>query len=371
MADPGSLISFSGQAISPNTPQSVNLQSGGVWPVPVGNFILKPGPQSVVQWKDINSGLWRITDSGYSNNPVSVASDGSNFRVLNISGTISGATIGTAGTLYTQANTTVSFTAPAAGTPARTATGYPIIGGSLTFTVTSGGTGYSNPMFLIQPPQLCGAALGYGIPATLASCTVTSGVISSPTGGFGGAGYVTVPTVTVVDAVPSGVTPGTGAVITAAIANGTSTSGGLTGIIMTDNGAGYDGTHIPTVTITSATGGSAAATALPSMALKSVTVAGTNTGYSASVVVATSISNGTTNAVPLFDEFVMPRAARASGPQSGGAVGTMLVEDAGNGFQTVPLAKQVGNATADGSVNATFAAVVGGVNNTLLYWQVG
>lgn len=371
MTVPGSSINYGGQPISPNAPQSVNLQSGGVWMVPNGNFILKPGPQSAVQWKDINSGLWRNLDSAYNNHPIPVESDGSNFRVINLSGTISGANITVAGTLYTQANSSISFGAPAAGTPSRTATGYPIIGGSLTFAVTNGGTGYSNPAFLIQPPQLCGAALGFGIPATLASCTLTSGVISSPTGGFAGAGYIAVPTVTVIDMVPSGVTPGTGAVITASIANGTPTSGGVTGIVMTDNGAGYDGTHIPTITVTSATGASGAATALPNLALKSVTVAGTNTGYSASVVGITNLGTVAGTPVPVNDEFVMPRPGRFSAAQSGGVLGTPVIEDAGIGFQTVPLAKQVGNATADGSVNATFTAVVGGVNNTLLYWQVG
>lgn len=354
-----------------NTPQTVNLQSGAIWPVAApgggaGAFYLKLGPQSVLQWFDINSGLWRITDSGPSNYPIFVQSDGTNFRVMNISGTISGINITNAGTGYKQGDT-IAFGAPAAGTPSRTAKGNIIVGGSLTFTVSAGGTGYSNPAFFIQPPQLCGGTVGLCIPAYIASCTLTSGVISSPTGGFAGAGYVTAPTVTVVDMVPSGVTPGSGAVVTAAVAG----AGTVTGCVMTDNGAGYDGTHIPTVTFTTATGSSAAATALPSMAVKSITVGSTNTGYTASVVIGTSEGSGAAAIAPLNDEFVMPRPARATATQSGGVLATPLIEDAGNGFQTVPLAKQLGNATADGSVNATFTPVVGGVNNSLLYWQVG
>lgn len=359
-------ISYPGQVVSPNIPQTVNLQSGAVWSIPSGSYQVKLGPQSVLQWFDANSGLWRITDSGPSQMPLQVDSDGSNFRVLNISGTISGINITNAGTLY-KTGDTIAFGAPAAGTPSRTAKGTIIIGGSLTYTVTAGGTGYSNPIFVIQPPQLCGGTVGASIPAYIASCTLTSGVISSPTGGFTGAGYVTAPTVTVIDAVPAGVTPGTGAIVTATVAG----AGTVTGCIMTDNGAGYDGTHIPTVTFTTATGSSAAATALPSMAVKSITVGSTNTGYSASVVIQTSLGSGAAAVAPLNDEFVMPRAARATATQSGGVVATPLVEDAGNGFQTVPLAKQTGNATADGSVNATFTAVVGGVNNSVLYWQVG
>lgn len=385
-------ISYPGQFVSPNVPMSVNLQSGAIFNIPAGSYQMKLGPQSVLQWNDDNSGLWRITDSGPSNNPIQVESDGSNFRVLNISGTIQGINITVAGTLYTQANTTMSFTAPTAvsGIPAITATATPIIGGSLTFAATSGGTGYTNPTFLIPPPQLCGGTPGLCLPATIGACTLTAGVISSPTGGFAGAGYVTAP---LASSATTTITPaqfqanaqaylnsnqiiiidpaGTGAVITASLANGTATSGGLTGCVMTNPGAGYDGTHIPTVTITSATGGSAAATALPSMAIKSITVGSTNTGYTASALIMTSGGSGAAAIAGIFDEPVLVRQGRATSVQSGGVLATPLIEDAGNGFQTVPLAKQVGNATADGSVNATFTAVVGGVNNILLYWQLG
>jgi hypothetical protein len=318
-----------------------------------------------MQWFDANSGLWRITDSGPNNHPIPVAVDGTNFRIVNISGTILGANITNGGTGYVQGDS-FTLTAPAAGTPSRTATGKMIIGGSLTYTVTNGGTGYSNPVFVIQPPHLCGGTPGACLPAYIASCTLTSGVISSPTGGFAGAGYVTAPTVTVIDAVPTGVTPGTGAVVTATVGG----AGIWKGTVMTDYGAGYDGTHIPTYTFTTVAGASAAATALPSMALKSVTIGGTNTNYTASAVAETALGSSTAIAA-LNDELVAPRPARASFLTGGSVLGAATIEDAGNGFQTVPLMKQVGNATADGSVTATFTAVVGGVNNVLQYWQVG
>lgn len=366
MTDIGGTINYPGQPAGINVPQTVNLQSGAVFIVPNGNFMMKLGPQSVVQWFDSNSGLWHTTDAGPSSHPIMVFSDGTNFRVLNISGTISGINITNGGTGYVQGDT-VTFTAPAAGTPSRTATGKMIIGGSLTYTVTSGGTGYSNPAFFIQPPHLCGGTPGLCLPAYLASCTLTGGVISAPTGGYTGSGYVTAPTVTVVDMVPTGVTPGTGAVITAAVAG----AGIWKGTVMTDNGAGYDGTHIPTLTFSSVAGASAAGTVLPSMALKSVTIGGTNTGYTANAMVESSLGSGGVAQVALNDEFVMPRPARADSLTGGSVLGAFTIQDAGNGFQTVPLLKQVGNGTADGSVTATFTAVVGGVNNSLLYWQIG
>lgn len=361
MAFPGTNISYQGQTISPNNPNAIRLQSGGIYNLPYGNFIVKPGAQSAIQWNDDYSGLWHAYDSGPVNAPAYIYSDGSNYRLINLSGTIQGATITAAGSAYTQANTTATFAAPSTG---NTATATPIIGGSLTFTVTTAGSGYTNPILVIDPPQICGGTPGLCIQAT-AVANLSTGTISTITVSFAGAGYLTVPNVTILD--PTG----SGAVITAAIANGTPTSGGVTGIIMNSNGSGYDGTHIPAITITSATGSSATATALPWLALTSVTVAGTNTGYTATVVGKTSLGASASAPLAIFGDPVLVRQGSFTVAQSGGVLGAAVIEDAGGGFQTVPLAKQMGNATADGSVNATFTAVVGGVANTGLIWQIG
>lgn len=359
--NPFSTIPFQGQQISPNNAQSLRLKSGAVYLFPYGNFLVKPGPQTAIQWLDGDSGLWRTAETGPVNHPIFVPSDGTNYRAINVSGTITGVNITAAGTLYTQLNTTVSFAAPVAG--GIQAVGIPVIGGSLTLTVTTAGSGYTNPIIVIDPPQIAGGTTGQCIPAVF-DATLTTGTIAGTTAVFAGAGYVQIPNVTVLD--PTG----TGAVITASISNGTATSGGLTGIIMTNMGAGYDGTHIPAVTITSATGSSATATALPSLALTSITVAGTNTGYTANALLESSLGSGVALASPSGDS-ILGRPARAVAVQTAGVLGTPVIEDAGNGFQTVPLVKQVGNATADGSVNATFVAVVGGVTNSLILWQIG
>lgn len=380
-------IGYPGQIASVNTPQTVTLLSGGQFMIPDGSFMLKIPPQCVLQYDDDNSGLWRITDAGPSNHPIQVTSDGSNFRVLNISGTIMGIGAITAGSGYAQSNTTLTFAAPnASNFPSVTATATPIIGGSLTFAVTLGGTGYTNPMIFIPQPASCGGTPELCIPANAHVATLSAGVIATLATDFAGAGYITAPnpnTITYTPAQFAGLTQqqlqninsiiivdptGSGAVITATIANGTPTSGGITGAIINNPGAGYDGTHIPAVTITTTGAGTgASATALPNMSLTSITVGGTNTGYTATALLESSL--GVVSAI--YDEPVLPRPARARAAQSGGVLGTPVIEDAGSGFQTVPLVKQVGNATADGSVNATFVAVVGGVNNQLLYWQVG
>lgn len=386
MSDPQSTINIPGLGAAVNPTINTRLLSGETFVVPNGNWIFRLGGQTAVQWYDSSSGQWRILEAGVTNHPTPIASDGTNFRIINLSGTILGANITTPGTAYTQAATTATFAAPVTG--GITATCTPIIGGSLSLTVTggSGGSGYTNPMVLLPPPQLLGGTPGLCIPAT-ASVAVSAGVLGAFTLNYAGAGYVTAPSGTQTltpaqfAANPSayynytGITiidpAGTGASVISAITNGTGTSGGLTGIVMSNMGSLYDGTHIPAVTITCAgSSGTAAATALPWMAVTGFTVAGTNTGYTASVMIETTLTSGTAIA-GLNGEPVLARAGRGIVAQSAGALGTPTVEDAGGGFQTVPLAKQVGNATADGSVNATFVTVVGGVTNTLLGWQVG
>lgn len=378
MTVPSARINYQGQFISSvNQPQTVQLKSGDVFYLPSGNYILKTGPQSSVQWQDDYSGLWRNMDSDYPGSQI-INSDGNNFRVVNLSGSIPGVTMTAAGTLYNQANATVTFSAPVAGGVTATAT--PIVGGSLTFTVTTAGSGYSMPFLLIPAPYLLGGTQGQCIPAS-ANLTLSSGTISAVVTGFAGAGYLTAPGATVLTITPAQfqanpayyingtslviIDPtGSGAVITAAIANGTPTSGGITGLIMTNMGALYDGTHIPTVTFGGTTGSGATATALPNMALTSVTVAGTNTGYSGVPFGRTTLGVVSAN---IFDETVLPRAASVVFSLTAGAISGQVIEDAGSGFQAVPSFAQFVNAGS----NATFTAVVGGVTNTLLYYQVG
>lgn len=384
MADPFATIKIPGLAASANPSVIAQLQSGDIWPVPVGNWIARIPPQCAAQWFDINSGQWHVVQTGLDGTAYFHASDGSNYRIINLSGTISGIKVGVNGTGYAQATTTLSFAAPATG--GTTATGTPIIGGSLTYTVTAAGSGYTNPRLILPDPWLLGGVSGLCIPAT-ATVSQTAGALGSVTSGFAGAGYVNAPSANTKTITPAQfsadpntylqqgniiiVDPaGTGGIITPAIANGTAASGGLTGCVMTNPGTEYDGTHIPAVTITGA-GTSATATALPNMALKSITVGGTNTGYSSSIFGITSLTDGTTNLASINGEPSGGRPGRFSAAESGGVVGTPLIEDAGGGFQTVPLARQVGNATTDGSVNATFVAVVGGVTNTLVAWQIG
>lgn len=382
--NPFSAIAFPGQNLAPNPGFSTELASGAGFLVPSGVFLADLGPQCVIQYKDF-SGEWHGFASAISVAAKPLYSDGTNFKIVNNSGTIQGTNITVAGTGYSQAGTTIAIAAPASGI---TALATPIIGGSLTLAATTAGTGYTNPILVIPHPYILGGTLGQCVPAN-AVLGLTTGTITSATTGFAGAGYLSAPTPAVQTITPATfaadplyfvnqnsmfiIDPaGTGAVITATLANGTPASGGLTGIIINTHGAGYDGTHIPAITITGPAGAAnAAATALPCMALSSVTIAGTNTGYSSGIIFESSQGSAGNAPKNLNDAPVFARSARGTITQAAGVLTTTAIEDAGFGFQTVPLLRQVGNATSDGSVNATLTAVVGGVNNYVNLWQIG
>jgi hypothetical protein len=381
-------IPYEGQPLSgTNSPQPVALKSGEHFYLPFGTWLVKLAPQCAVQYQDQNSGMWFDWDGGYSSSCVPVESDGTNFRVSNLSGTISGIDITAAGSGYNAATTTATFTsAPTGGV---TATGTPIIGGSLSLAIPSGstgGTGYTKPIIYIPPPWLLGGTPGLCLPAT-ATLGFSSGVINSESMVFAGAGYVTAPgnaTQTITPAQFALNWPyysqGTNMVIIDPTGSGATiaaTVGGaktLTGLVMLNGGAGYTNSQSTTVTITdsSAGGGSGAtAVAIPNLALTGVTVAGTNTGYTSTIMFESSLGSGAQAIQPINGIPAQPRPARGTIPESGGVLGTAVIEDAGIGFQTEPILRQVGNATVDGSVNATLTAVCGGVTNTIWVQQIG
>jgi hypothetical protein len=287
----------------------LHLFSGHTWLVPPGNFQITLGRVCVLQIFDYVTYCWRHF-YGPGSRVLVTNSDGSNFRIVNMSGVVTGAAITTAGTSGTngigptQTACSISFgSAPSSG---RAATGYVIVGGSIntTVTVTAAGTGYLVPPTIVfdPPPQGGIRATGY---AVLSGTTIGSIVVTNA-----GAGYTSVPLCYAIPqfasyttsnppadpAVPtnvftaptgyglsaSGINPtlqnmqgdivgaGSGAVLTVNSTLGG--SGTTTGIVITDYGSNYTGTTIPTITFT---GGptSAAATAIMSFSVTSVSVA--------------------------------------------------------------------------------------------------
>ena len=238
-----------------NPSTAVTLQSGQSVVIPAGQSIITLGKYSVIQWYDPVSTTWRtFQNSGYINGPQIFTSDGFNYRIINLSGTVVGGVITTLGTSNaakigfwpTGSSSTLGVTATVAApanAPTVTATMNVIVGGAVsqTVTVTAGGSGYvMPPSLLFSPPPTGGLqATGYAV--------VTAGAVSSVVMTNQGAGYTSAPTVTVT---PSVGDPGTGAVITAVLVPSTGTTigyGQTVAVTMASYGGGY--ASVPTVTV--------------------------------------------------------------------------------------------------------------------------
>lgn len=216
------------------------LPSGSAYLLPPGIYNLILGPLSYLQVKDPVTTSWK-TASAAGFQGVAVA-DGGNYRIANLAGSVSSVTVTTPGTGYNPA-------APPTVTPSAGGSTYQaIVGGAVSVAVTSGGAGYtqSNPPFLIfsaPPPG--------GIQATGTATVSAGGVITGVTMTNAGAGYTTPPNLLVVldPRVPA---PTTSAVLTTSLTG----AGTITGVQVTDQGVG--GGAAPTLTFGS---GAAAATA--------------------------------------------------------------------------------------------------------------
>lgn len=370
----------------------VNLTSGGTYYPPNGQYIVTLGRVSILQWQD-PWGIWRAC--GLPGATVQFQQTGPNFRILNNSGTIVGATITTAGSAGTNGigatatGASVSFgSAPSSG---RAATAYCIVGGSInsTITITTAGTGLLVPPLLVFDPPPLG-----GIPAT-ARCTLTSGTIGAVTVTNPGAGYQTAPNCYVIPqwgqypggtiagvAPPNAVGPSTsftqnalmqlqaqgilvGAWTTMPVLTVNATLAGdasLTGVVMLDYGANY--TSVPSMTFTGAPT-SAAATALGSFSLTSVSV--NSAGAAVSVAPDWQSSLGLVAATDgAHDVFMIRKASGISTLSSTTTtiITSLTVEDPGYGLQKVP---DIGFLPTGGTAYTTIpsgTAVVGGISDT-------
>jgi len=364
----------------------IALGPGGIFVPPPGNYLVTLGLTTVLQYYDPTLQEWRVYAQPQAD-ALPVAMDGTNWRLVNMSGVVIGANITNAGSGATngigQAATGVSVSFGAAPSNGVAAQGYAIVGGAInsTITITNAGSGFVvPPLLLIDPPPVG------GIQAT-AVCTInSSGAIQAVTVTNAGAGYLTAPNVYVVPQ-PAGygawntglgsvnnpantpyslVIPQTGLVGASGTAQLTvnatlAGSGTVTGIVMTSLGGGYTGTTIPTITITGA--GSAAATAVMSLSLTSITITAGGAAYG----VAPNIESGlglilqTRNA-----NVLIPRAARATSTLSGGVINATAIEDPGFGFQLVPKLGTVMTGGTPATTEATLTAVCGGINDVSL-----
>jgi len=376
-------------------PGVVVLPTGGIYYIPQGNYLAQLGGQTVAQWFDPLNNLWRTFSP--SGDLMQISSDGGNYRLINMSGVITGGSITNAGSGGvngigpTQTGSTLTFATPAAGGVTGTATGYVIVGGSVAApTITQGGSG-----FLVPPMVVCDPPPQGGVQATAVATISAAGVITAVTMVNVGAGYTSAPQWYIVPANfngylatadraagafpapglihPNNVWPGTvfqgninsasGALLTPTALTG---SGTATGIVMTYFGAGYTGASSATVTFGGTSIGAAAATAIFSFACNvAIGSTVTATGGANYLSGSPAISNlgmvvGSTNNSTFF-----PRPIRG---KSNNANGSFVVEDPGFGLQSGTITMNevsVGVAT----VATVPAANLGGINDFSILQQ--
>jgi hypothetical protein len=255
----------------------ITLHTGQTYPIPSGQYLINLGAYTAVQWYDPVSQIWRPYQTPTNSDTITVSSDGFNYRLVNISGTVAGAYVTNGGSGYpngiypassttqTQSNYVIA-TASAAGAQSSLigtiAKFNVVVGGavSTTVTVTAGGSNYTRPPTLIFQDPPAGGVRASGYVSALSSGAISTVVITNQ-----GAGYTTAPTITVVPHALD--TTAAGAVLTATI-DTTNFSGRVTAVTLAEGGSAY--AAVPTISFTSSAGSSAAATAVACMSCTSV-----------------------------------------------------------------------------------------------------
>ena len=380
-------------------PAALELEPGGIYYMPNGEYLVSCGSQTVIQWFDANNMTWRSVYPPGSIEQISAdggAGMGNNYRLVNMSGVTAGASITNAGSGGTngigpnQTGSTVTFGAPAAGGVTATAQGYVVVGGTVPApTVTQGGSG-----FLVPPLIICDPPPQGGVQATFISTISSAGVLTGVTQTNPGAGYLAPPQFYIVpqpifypgsirfpgDVAQSVPPPGlihpnnvwtgspyqgniqsgtTGALLTSLALTG---SGTLTGIVMTYYGNGYTSATIPAISFGGTSLGAAAATAVMSMCLVGASV--TATGGTVFTVGDPIITGLGLVLATINNQVFTPRPGRGIVTNATGPV--FSVEDPGFGIQKALGVNfgQANNGTATPTAQGTIGtASVGGIND--------
>lgn len=346
----------------------VTLAAGEIWLLPSGEYMVNPGPYTTLQFFDPVAQRWVSIGAAAGIQQRNIDSDGSNFRLANLTGCPVGAVITAAGNGASLTNgigtaaTGLTITVSAGGSK-----WVPVVGGAVnpTITITSGGSNYTYPPIVqFSPPPTGGIqASGY---ATISSATVNSIVTTNQ-----GAGYTAAPTITLTNDPRD--TTGSGAVCTVNKTLMGNTQ--VTALYPSDPGTAL--TAVPTFTF--APTSAITATAIMNFTVTGLSGVGAQTGYGTATLgnlgIAMLGSEITPNASrvtasiagPIVDiGLTQPRPAYLAITSAANALTTTTaVIDGGFGFQAVPtmLVLPAGN----GGTVATSALVtcsVGGITDT-------
>ena len=348
------------------TTNLVTLQPCEIFLLPAGAFAVAAGSYSSLQWLDPVSGRWITINAVNTLVPHMVDSDGTNFRLANLTGCSVGASVTAAGN---GTGLTNGIGAAATGLTVTVSSGgstwVPVVGGSVnpTVVVTAGnvGSGYIYPPILeFSPPPSGGVqASGY--------CLIGSGTISSVVVVNQGAGYTVAPSVTVIN--DSRDTVGTGGAVTLPTTLIGNTQ--LTALYPSNPGTSAV-TSVPTFTFSPTS--AITATMIMNFTVTGISGVGAQTTFTGSpllIGMAAPVTASSTRitagiAGPIMDtNLTQPRPALLSVTTATNALTTTaVIIDGGFGFQQVPTAYVL---PAGLSVNGTAGIAtlsVGGTNDT-------
>lgn len=353
----------------------LTLPPGSDFLLAAGTWLVSPGLYSMVQVLDPVTNTWAPYCTATVNEPININSDGTNYRLINPTGFPIGGIVTNGGTGYTSAPTVSAATGGS--------TWLAIVGGgigSINCATASSGAGYAVPPIvnIAAPPTP-------GVPAT-AVCAISGGVISGFTITNPGAGY-SPSTAVAVSIVPQGSDqnffpsptaspPATkNAVATAA----TSNVGIVTAVLLTNEG-NNPANVAPTMTNTGGAGSGLQVTPVMAFTITgwSITTAGSAPANTSSTFMMQTtggaiqgLTSGLTAAaasVTIGAGLMVPRQAQIQAGISGtGGTLTVLTGSAlgavsgiidGGMFTTTPQIYAP-------SINGTYAAVVGGANDTI------
>ena len=376
--------------------QAINQVYGGAVPIalapsescliPAGQWITQAGPYTDVQYYDAASQMWRNI-IGADVAPIPLSSDGTNYRFVNLSGCPVGAVVTTAGTtigasapvqMYTPtglwqggsftAQTTLGLTCTAS---AGGSTWNTFIGGAVntSVTITNGGTLYTYPPKVVVVPPAAQGSQPF-LPASVV-CGISGGAVNSVTVINQGAGYVSAPTLLILN--QPGDTTGSGCVLTAALTG----TGQVTAVMM--NTPGSVQTSTPTLAFAgSGLPSSAAATVLMNYSLTNAG-AGTVTagsGYTNGYTLVASTGQSTATAVytnPAYEKgictFQQPLITSASSTVVGLNNAASINIFYGTGFQVAPTLNPIAGVITTGG--AIVGPTVGGQNDVCLQFHGG
>ena len=365
---------------------TVGLPPGGDFLLPSGTFLVSPGQYSQIQIMDPVTTTWRPYSTQTINEPITISSDGVNWRLMNPTGFPIGAQVTNGGTGYTAAPI-ISSTAATSG---NSSLWVGVVGGAISaINVVAGGSGAN---YSVPPIVHIAAPPAPGVQAT-AVALLSGGLVTGFTILDPGAGYASPPAVIIV---PQSTDLNTFATSTVAITNARATAqlsyvGVVTAALMTNDGT-QTSTGVTPLTLTPGVGGAgsgATLTAVMALTVTNITYTTPGSGYGAGPfgvfsfggVITSAAAASNSNAVSTA--MLIPRQMQAIASVSSGGI-SVAGQYAGqylNGiidgglFQAPPTLYVVPgplvSITSSAAVaNAVLTPVMGGVNDRVFVQPV-